>query len=242
VTDTVATDEDAWAQANPGLGIRISTEHVANEQRSMDPRTFAVERLGVGDWPDASGAATVIDLDLWDSLADAESEISSGLCLAFDVTPDRAASSIAAAGRRDDGLWHIEIVEARAGTGWVAGRVAQLVERHQPAAVMCDSAGPAGSLLPALEAAEIDVEVVAAAGHAKACGAFFDSVEERQLRHLGSDEIRAALKGAARRPLGDSWAWSRKSSAVDISPLVASTLALWGAVAQPEESFVGMVV
>jgi hypothetical protein len=31
--------------------------------------------------------------------------------------------------------------------------------------------------------------------------------------------------------LGDAWAWSRKSSAVDISPLVACTLALFGLVA-----------
>jgi hypothetical protein len=39
----------------------------------------------------------------------------------------------------------------------------------------------------------------------------------------------AAIQGAVKRSLGDAWAWSRKSSNVDISPLVASTLALWGA-------------
>jgi hypothetical protein len=38
-----------------------------------------------------------------------------------------------------------------------------------------------------------------------------------------------AIRGAATRKLGDSWAWSRRNSSVDISPLVASTLALWGA-------------
>ena len=36
------------------------------------------------------------------------------------------------------------------------------------------------------------------------------------------------MKGATKRPLGDAWAWSRKNSTVDISPLVAATLALWG--------------
>jgi hypothetical protein len=39
----------------------------------------------------------------------------------------------------------------------------------------------------------------------------------------------AAVRGAVTRPLGDSWVWSRKSSAVDISPLVAVTLAHWAA-------------
>jgi hypothetical protein len=38
----------------------------------------------------------------------------------------------------------------------------------------------------------------------------------------------AAVAGAMTRPLGDAWAWSRKNSTVDISPLVACTLALWG--------------
>jgi hypothetical protein len=32
----------------------------------MDPRTFAVERLGVGDWPRVDGGgADVIDPELW---------------------------------------------------------------------------------------------------------------------------------------------------------------------------------
>jgi hypothetical protein len=66
-----AADPETWAQANPALGIRISPEHVAKEHRSMDPRTFAVERLGVGDWPrvsDEDGA--VISVKAWLSLMD----------------------------------------------------------------------------------------------------------------------------------------------------------------------------
>jgi hypothetical protein len=53
-------------------------------------------------------------------------------------------------------------------------------------------------------------------------------VEQERLRHLGTPEMAAAVGGAAKRPLGDAWAWSRKNSTVDITPLVASTLALWG--------------
>jgi hypothetical protein len=71
---------------------------------------------------------------------------------------------------------------------------------------------------------------VSAQEHAKACGTFFDACEQQTLRHLGSSELTAAVKGAAKRPLGDAWAWSRKASSVDISPLVAVTLALWGVI------------
>jgi hypothetical protein len=45
-------------------------------------------------------------------------------------------------------------------------------------------------------------------------------------RHLGSQELVAAIRGAGKRPLGDSWAWGRLKSDADICPLVAVTLAL----------------
>jgi hypothetical protein len=75
----------------------------------------------------------------------------------------------------------------------------------------------------------VRVDVLSAQDYARACGAFFDTVDQKQLRHLGTTEFRSAIKGAATRPLGDAWAWSRKNSGVDITPLVAGTLALWGA-------------
>jgi hypothetical protein len=56
---------------------------------------------------------------------------------------------------------------------------------------------------------------------------FFDAVDQGTLRHLGTPEMASAIKGAAQRPLGEAWAWSRKNSSVDITPLVASTLAHW---------------
>jgi hypothetical protein len=64
--------------------------------------------------------------------------------------------------------------------------------------------------------------------HALACALLAQTVADRKLRHLGDDGLRAALKGAARKPHGEGWLWSRRHSAVDISPLVAATLALWG--------------
>jgi hypothetical protein len=45
-----------------------------------------------------------------------------------------------------------------------------------------------------------------------------------------------ALAGAQKRPLGDAWAWARRGAGVDISPLVAATLAKWGLGAEVEEN------
>lgn len=227
----LASSPGAWAQANPGLGIRIAADHVALEQRSMDPHTFSVERLGVGDWPSTDGLRRVISSEAWAALIDASSAPGDPLTFAIDVSPDRSFASIAVAGRRGADEHHVEVVDRRPGTGWVVDRAVELERKHGGRAWIVDAAGPVSSLLFDL-AERLDVEpaVVSAQQHAQAFGLFVDAVEQGTLRHLGSVELASALAGAVKRPLGDAWAWSRKSSTVDISPLVACTLALWGSV------------
>ncbi len=223
-----AQDPEAWAAANPGLGIRISSEHIAREQRSMDPRTFAVERLGVGDWPQTDGLAQqVISKAMWDACADPGSVVVDPVHFAFDVTPDRTSGSISVAGKREDGHSHIEVIERKRGTGWIVPRLAELMDAHQAAGLICDGASPAAALLNQLAQLNLEPQVLSAKEYGQACGAFYDAFEQRSIRHLGTPELTGAIKGAAKRPLGDSWAWSRTKSGVDISPLVACTLALW---------------
>lgn len=239
VDDDVAADPEQWRQANPALGIRISEEHVEAERRSVAPRTFAVERLCVGDWPPTSGDS-VIDLEAWNALIDPASVVAGEVAFTFDVKPDRSASSIAAAGRRSDGMFHVEVIDRRRGTNWVVPRILELVGRHANSGVFCDSAGPAVSLVAAL-AGELEVQELSAREMANACGLFYDAVEDEQVRHLGTPELTAALRGAQKRALGDAWAWSRKNSAVDISPLVAVTVALWAvSTARTTEVFAGV--
>lgn len=220
---------DVIALANPALGIRIDLEHVVeSEYEAMDDRTYCVERLGVGDWPETDPTAGgVINVETWKALTDTGSEAQDPLCLVFDTSPDRLWSSIGVAGYRQDRRAHVEVVDRRPGTDWVAKRVAELVGRHEIAVVLCDGKSPAASLIPALKKLGVKVETVDAGEHAQACGTFVDAVGQDTVRHLGTDELLAAVRGAAKRLLGDAWAWSRKSSAVDISPLVAVTLALW---------------
>jgi len=240
VDEAAAQDPAVWAQANPGLGIRISAEHVGREQRSMDPRTFAVERLGVGDWPDPDAQVEqVIPEAARIKCIDLESKAEDPVCLTFDVTPDRSWASIGIAGRRPEeakGDWHIEVVDRRPGTGWVPERLKQLVGRHQPFEVICDGNSPAASLIGPLTKLGIEVRVVTSKELAQACGTIYDAFEQESVRHLDTAELNAAIKGAVKRPLGDAWAWSRKSSNVDISPLVAVSLALWGATGAATDS------
>jgi len=224
----VLADWEAVEAANPAFGVRITREWVATERAGMDDRSFAVERLGVGDWPATSrDAGSVIPLGVWRGLVDHGSRIDGPVVFAFDVSPDRSSAAVCAAGRRADGLVHVEVVERGAGTGWVAPRLGELVRRHDAEAVLCDKASAAWSLEPECREHGVSVVPVVAGEYAAACGVFFDLVDQAGLRHLGTGELDTAVRGAAKRPLVDAWAWSRKSSGVDITPLVGVTLAAW---------------
>lgn len=221
-------DDEAIAEANPGYGIRIDREAVEDEFASLADRTVAVERFGVGDWPPTSSSVeTAIDPGVWAGLTDSDSELVEVVCLAADTTPDRAWSSIAAAGLNAAGMPHVEIVEHRRGTGWVADRLAEIEARHDVRGVVCGGKSAAASLEHECRAAGVDLTMLSASDEARAFGLVVDLVSEKRLRHLGSSELLSAVKGATKRPLGDAWAWDRRDAAVDISPLVAATLALW---------------
>jgi len=177
----------------------------------------------------------VIAADDWQALADPTSRHAGRAAFALDVTPDRSWSSIAAAGRRHDGLLHVELIEHRPGTWWVAERLTELVERHNALAVVVDPGSAAGALLPALAAAGVDVIKPTAREVAAAAGAFYDATkpDAATIRHLGQPALDAAVAGAVQRPLADAWTWNRRGSTVVISPLVACSLVAWGYACAP---------
>lgn len=233
--DGVAVSEAAWAQANPGLGIRISPEAVAREQRSLVPKLFAVERLSVGDWPADSAALTVVPMDKWSALIDPESTIVGTPTFAIDIPPDRSSGSVSAAGRRADGKAHVETAHRERGTGWIVAW-AKSAHESQGGEFVIDPSSPAGSLIPALEAEGVPLHLMRTRDVIQAFGAFYDDCMNDALHHLGQPSLTEALLGARKRDLtGGGSSWARQDYSVDISPLVAATNALWGAAQAPPE-------
>ena len=215
---------NAWARANPGLGIRISADYIQREMEAMSPVGFARERLGVGNWPTPGKGWDIITLDDWAKLEDENAEPQLPVVFAADVTPERSYGSIAVS----DGVT-VEITDHERGTHWLVGRIIELDAKHGPTAFIIDPSGPSNSLISPLEAAGIKVVKTTARQMTAACGLFYErAVDAQTLRHRGQPELTVALSGAKKRDLGSAWAWGRQSASVDISPLVAATLALWG--------------
>jgi phage terminase large subunit-like protein len=223
--DADLDDRDAWAQANPGLGIRIEPDSVATMRAALDERGFAREHLGI--WHDPR-TGQVIAPEVWAELADGSSQVLDPVAFAVELSWDRSIASIALAGRRADGLFHVEVVKNQRGTGWVVDDLEKLAAKWDTACIVLDSGGPAGSLLPALEERGVKVQKTSTNEMKQACGGFYDAVMEQRIRHVDAPVLNTALAAARKRMLQDAWAWQRKDSTTDITPLVAATLALWG--------------
>lgn len=232
--DEVLEDPAAWREVNWAIERgRIREEHMARELRSLGRRQFAVELLGVGDYPDTDPlASSEISLEAWAEIEDARSVLEDPVVLAFDVSPGRR-TSISAAGLNERGVSHVELIHARAGTKWVGERMADLCEKHDVVQVACDGYGPANKIAADVEqAAGIDVRRLKTGEYADACGMFANEVEERTMRHIGQEELTLAVRGARTRPLVDRWAWSRSRSKTDPGPLISSSIALFVAAEQ----------
>ena len=226
------------ARTNPALGIRITVETVQRELRS-DRAGYPRERLGI--WPtEVRTSNGAISLQHWDGLADEKSKRVGDIAIGVDITPERDRASIAICGRREDGLFHWQVIDERPGIDWIVKRLVELVKKYKPVAIVIDGKSPAGSLITALSKVGIktsedkakprrgDLLITGPQDMADAWGQFVDAVRERRGRHRGDVHITGALAGAKTRTLGDGGqAWGRKGS-TNIAPLVSVTLAHHG--------------
>lgn len=212
-------DREQWRRANPSFPARTPAAAMLRMKKNLSEDSFIREALGIWD----AGGDSVIPAHVWAAALDSGSEPASRPVFAVDVSVDRGFAAIAAAGLREDGKMHVEVVEHRPGVEWVSERLTELRRKHRPAGIVVDQVGPAGSLLPDLQ--KCRVETTTARDMIQACGAFYDLAMTGRLAHRGQVALDEALKVARKRELMESWAWARKGG--DITPLVACTLAAW---------------
>lgn len=217
-------DVDLWRQANPALGRRITLGHIEAERRAMPAEEFARERLSW--WDEPSGTGGGMPLGLWASTASSH-EPGRLLALAVDMTPDLAFTSVGRATSVPGGVL-LDVAAHGRGTGWVADEVVRL-RGESAVPVVVDLGSPASVVHDALARVWVETLNPAARDVAQACSSLIDGLIQRTAWHSVDVLFDDAVKGASRRTLGDAWAWSRRNSLADISPLVAVTLALWGA-------------
>lgn len=230
---------ETWAYANPSAGYTIDWSKLRDAYISNPPAEFFTEclcqwvrNLGEKPFPGES----------WGACLDPNSYIDPGAPLVFgvDVAPDRKHCAISVCGQRSDGDYHIELVAYATKMSMVESWFRRRVDSYGGTMTVClqGRGCPASALISSLSAIP-GIEVVPCQGSdlTAACGALYDAIaisdptsevesqDDIHVYHLAQPGMDIAAEVAQKRQLGDAWAWDRKNSREDISPLCAATWA-----------------
>ena len=233
-------DPRTWTASNPARATGVlSDDSIRDDRQDMSDEGFGRERCSI--WPTLpEGGVGVIDAEHLSACKVAVDDVEGPVTLAVETSFDRSVSTVAIVGRRvSDGLPQVEIIDQRAGTSWVGGRVAEVCTRNDIDVIVIDGKSPAAPLVTdieaALEGAEIGVElrVTTTADLAEACAQLIDGITAHTacvptVNGVADRLIDDAVRGATQRTVGDgAWAWGRRTGGQGVTPLTAWTLALW---------------
>jgi hypothetical protein len=110
----------------------------------------------------------------------------------------------------------------------VVDRLDELCGRYSSLCVAYDAAGPALDLADAARRRGLTLEGIGAKEYAAACAGLLSGLSAGSLRYRRHEALDIAAASAARRTLGDAWAFGRRQSSGSIAAITAATVALWG--------------
>lgn len=246
--DPRLVDPAVWARGNPSLGYLFTEDTIRADLEDMGERQFLVEDLCAPDyWPDPDAsehAERAIDFEAWKARRDPLSRPLDPVVVGLDVSPGRSqVANLSIAGWRVDGRMHGELVMSAPGIAWVLPALTGpggLIESVDPAALIVDGRGPAGSLLPEIRAAGLDPRVLTSGERAQADDGLAQAVVNDQLRLPGEPmpALDAAAEAATWRESGDVRYFDRRAGGAAPSPVVSLALARFGLLevaAQPQK-------
>jgi hypothetical protein len=220
-------DPAVWWRVHPGLAAGLTDEAALRSAlQVMGAENFAREYLNV--WADSG--RRLVPLKMWNRCRRVKATPRPGVAPVFgvDVAFDRSASAIVACWPDRDGLPVIEIVEYAPGVDWASARLDELRRTHRPPLIVADSQGPVVTVVDAARRLGVPIKSVTPTELATACQSTFDAIESATIGHRSEQPLNSAVQGAGKRPIGDGgWAWGRRTSTVEISSLVAGSLAYW---------------
>ena len=210
-------DPRTWRECMPAFGITVTERAVKHARETMTEgefrRAYLNQRTATED--------RIIAADVW-ARVNGDVHPDGPLVVAIDCNPERTQSALAVA----DLEGRCEVIDWDAGTAWLVPQAVEKAKRWN-APVAYDPAGPAGVFGDELAQHGIQTIPVTGRDLAHACSLFFDSVIDTTILVRPHQGLNAAVAGAKRRASGDAWVWGRRASEVDLSPLVATTIALF---------------
>lgn len=224
--DADLMDRAQWRKANPSFPNRTPERAMLRMKKNLSDDSFRREALGV--WDEVSVHKPLVSAQQWRQMADVGP--------ADDVRPDALGVDMSHARDISVGACWIEEDTAHIEQVWSGSDpvavVDWLIERSgRRIPIVVDAASPASSLVPELKSRRCPVIVTTAANMAQACGLLENRISTDSLTHGAQKQVTEAILGARRRPIRDAggWALDRSDPTSVIYPIVAATLALFGA-------------
>ena len=223
-------DTTLWYMCNPALGIRLTEEFTAEEQRSMSVDGFARERLGWWSPVVSKEALYAIDTASWDECASNELKPEGKTAYGVKFSVDGSEVCLCGAVIDSTGKARVSLIDRKPtghGIRWLADFLNQ--RYGKAACVVIDGRNGVDVLVDRI----VDVwrmkdtiikpspkDVIAAVG------TLVDAVNERTLTWYKPQEaLRDSAVTSVRRDLAGGWAFGGENS----GPIEAAALALWGA-------------
>jgi hypothetical protein len=229
--DVDPMDLDAVAAAHPAIGRTIDRQFLVDQAGIMAATPGEFARAYGNRW--TTTLEQLIPAVAWAAIRHRDGTPAAGVApvLGADVAVDRSAAAVVACWPDTEGLPTLEVVAYGPGTDWVAPRLLELHAAHGSPVVLDGGTGPASTVVDQLRVGEQLpgwVRAVTPREYTTACAQLLDGIGDRTVRHRGDPALDAAAAAAARRNVGEGWAWSRRLPTTDVSPLIAASLALFG--------------
>ena len=226
---------DAFAQANPSLGITI---HPDNLKAVINDPPDIVRTEVLAQWVDTINSA--IDAQKW-SLCQTDPiplDPEAPTWLGLDLSPDRKFGALVATQKLSGERFNLVLLHT-----WsndyslndlaVANDIAPYVRRYNTQTVAY-SKRTAQAVASRLVPAGIPITDMDGAIYAESCDRWLGAINSHRLQHGGQEELTQQTLSAAKLPFGDgSWVIGRRASRVAVCAAVASALATYFAT-QPE--------
>lgn len=229
-------DADMARQCNPAEGIRIAEWFLRKQHGAFvdagKPEKYATEHLGLWHDKEDRGWFAFLETD-WKVAQDPDSTNVGRPAYCIGVSRDLGIIYIGAAGRREDGKRHLELVDVfPADTGKLVGGLKKRIGKFNPIGVAIDPAGLAAYLIPDIEK-HCGITVLQPGGRevAAACASVYAGIsskeaEARDVRVRPHPKLDAAARAADWKDRGDSKVFDRRNDdAPDVEPIVTVALA-----------------
>ncbi len=240
--DRWRANKDHWCAANPSLGYLLTEGYLAKTLRAAKSvalkAKWEIEKLSAGVWPKPEAEhEPVVPLTTWGNMAEQDVIVRGPIAVAVDMSTDLATCAIAAATYTTEDRVRVEL-GYHGPTADLVERIADLVDRWDPCAVVINSSSPAASITPKLKKLGIEPEITSGTQAADAAVGFVDDALAGRLSHSGDERVENAVETAEKKYVaGGKFVWNYQADAVRIQALTLARYGLltWGLDVRPTQ-------